>query len=92
MHSIPALPFEHWFTYRDYRAVASTSPDRRDSMSGIISFTAKGAAMASSFATLTAFLLLGAVPLAVPAADPPLPALSEPAQTQATGVYAGAAR
>ncbi|MFL6259899.1 MAG: aminopeptidase P N-terminal domain-containing protein [Thermoanaerobaculia bacterium] len=44
--------------------------------------------MASTFAPLTAFLLLGAVPLAAPAADPPLPALSEPAQTQALSVYA----
>jgi Xaa-Pro aminopeptidase len=44
--------------------------------------------MASTFAPLTAFLLLGAVPLAAPAADPPLPVLSEPAQTQALSVYA----
>jgi len=44
--------------------------------------------MASTFATLTAFLLLGAVPLAAPAADPPIPALSEPSQTQAPAVYA----
>lgn len=40
--------------------------------------------MASSFATLTALLLLGTAP----AADPPLPALREPAQTQAPAVYA----
>jgi len=44
--------------------------------------------MASTFAPLTAFLLLGAVPLAAPAADPPLPVLTEPAQTQALSVYA----
>lgn len=45
--------------------------------------------MASTVGTLTAVLLLGAaVPLAVPAAEPPLPALIEPAQTQATTVYA----
>jgi len=45
--------------------------------------------MASTVGTLTAVLLLGAVPLAVPAADPPpLPALSEPGQTQAPTVYA----
>ncbi|HEY4588283.1 MAG TPA: Xaa-Pro peptidase family protein [Thermoanaerobaculia bacterium] len=45
--------------------------------------------MASTFASLTAaFLLLGAVPLAAPAADPPLPTLSEPGQTQPPAVYA----
>jgi Xaa-Pro aminopeptidase len=44
--------------------------------------------MASTFAPLTVFLLLGAVPLAAPAADPPLPVLTEPAQTQALSVYA----
>jgi Xaa-Pro aminopeptidase len=49
--------------------------------------------MASTVATLTAVLLLGAAalaidPLAAPAAEPPLPALREPAQTQATAVYA----
>lgn len=40
--------------------------------------------MVSAFATLSAVLLLGAVP----AADPPLPALHEPGQTQAPAVYA----
>lgn len=44
--------------------------------------------MVSIFATLTTVLFLGAAPLAAPAAAPPLPALSEPAQTQATTVYA----
>ena len=44
--------------------------------------------MASPVASLTAVLLLAAVPLAAPAADPPLPALIEPAQTQAPSVYA----
>jgi len=44
--------------------------------------------MALTVARLTAVLLLGAAPLAVPAAEPPLPALSEPAQTQAPAVYA----
>jgi len=45
--------------------------------------------MASTFASLTAaFLLLGAVPLAAPAADPPLPSLIEPGQTQSPAVYA----
>src|SRR3954469_3433181 len=44
--------------------------------------------MALTVATWTAVLLLGAAPLAVPAAAPPLPALSEPAQTEAPAVYA----
>jgi Xaa-Pro aminopeptidase len=44
--------------------------------------------MASTLATLTAVLTLGAAPLAVPAAEPPLPALSEPSQSQAPAVYA----
>ncbi|HEY2290850.1 MAG TPA: aminopeptidase P N-terminal domain-containing protein [Thermoanaerobaculia bacterium] len=43
----------------------------------------------TTFAPLTAaFLLLGAVPLAAPAADPPLPTLIEPGQTQSSAVYA----
>jgi Xaa-Pro aminopeptidase len=44
--------------------------------------------MTSTFATLTAVLLAGAVPFVARAADPPLPALSEPAQAQAPAVYA----
>jgi Xaa-Pro aminopeptidase len=42
----------------------------------------------TTFAPLIAVFLLGAVPLAAPAADPPLPTLVEPGQTQAPAVYA----
>jgi len=44
--------------------------------------------MAPNVAMLTAVLLVSAAPLAAPAADPPLPALSEPSQAQAPAVYA----